>query len=42
MFSFTTMMFFSCSALKYVSMTNQECKVRSILNINSNEPSFYP
>ena len=26
-----------------VSMNNQECKVRpEIININSNEPSFYP
>ena len=29
--------FFSCNALKCVSMNNQECKVRSeIININSN------
>ena len=35
--------FLSCNALKYVSMNNQECKVRpEIININSNEPSFYP
>ena len=35
--------FFSCNALKYVSMNNQECIVRpEIININSNEPSFYP
>ena len=39
---FTAMMFFSSNALKYVSMSNQECKVRSaITNINSNEPLFY-
>ena len=43
-----TMSFFSCNALnkilmKCVSMNNQECRVRSaILDINSNEPSFYP
>ena len=37
------MSFFSCNALKCVSMNNQECKVRpEIININSNEPSFYP
>ena len=42
------MTFFSCNVLnsfplKCVSMNNQECKVRpKILNINSNEPSFYP
>ena len=37
------MSFFSCSALKCVSMNNQECKVRpKIINININEPSFYP
>ena len=29
--------------LKYVSISNQECKVRpAIMNINSNEPLFYP
>ena len=40
---FTSMTFFSCNALKCVSMNNQECKVRpEIININSNEPSFYP
>ena len=37
------MLFFSCNALKCVSMNNQECKIRpKIININSNEPSFYP
>ena len=37
------MTFFSCNALKCVSMNNQECKIRpEIININSNEPSFYP
>ena len=40
--------FFSCNALnvnqlKCSSMNNQECKIRpQIININSNEPSFYP
>ena len=40
--------FFSCNVLnikplKCVSMNNQECKIRSeIININSNEPLFYP
>ena len=29
--------------LKYVSMNNQEYKVRpTIINVNSNEPLFYP
>ena len=29
--------------LKYVSMNNQEYKVRpAIINVNSNESSFYP
>ena len=33
----------SCNALECNSMNNQECKVRSeIININSNEPLFYP
>ena len=37
------MSFWSCNALKCVSMNNQEGKVRpEIININSNEPSFYP
>ena len=37
------MSFFSYNALNCVSMNNQECKVRTeIMNINSNEPSFYP
>ena len=37
------MSIFICNALKCVSMNNQECKVRpEIININSNEPSFYP
>ena len=37
------MSFFSCNALKCVSMNNQECKVRpEIININSNELSFNP
>ena len=39
---------FSCNALnavplKCASMNNQECKIRrEIININSNEPTFYP
>ena len=33
------MMFFSCNALKCVSTSDQECKIRpEIININSNEP----
>ena len=37
------MTFFGCNSLKFVSMNNQECKVRpEIISINSNEPSFYP
>ena len=36
------MSYLSCNALKYVSMDNQECKVRpEMKNINSNEPLFY-
>ena len=31
------------NAIKCVSMSNQECKVRAvIMNINRNEPLFYP
>ena len=40
---FIAVTFFSCNAIKCVSMNNQECKIRpEILNINSNELSFYP
>ena len=42
------MMFFGCSlssvsSLKCISMTDQAYKVRpEIVNVNSNEPAFYP
>ena len=46
------MMFFGCNVSgvnslnavpKCISMNNQECKIRpEIININSNEPLFYP
>ena len=42
------MTFFGCNAVplnasECVTMNNQECKIRSgIINVNSNEPSFYP
>ena len=37
----TAMTLFSSNALKYVSMSNQECKIRPvIMDINSNEPLF--
>ena len=40
---FIAVTFFSCNTLKCISMNNQECKIRpEILNINSNELSFYP
>ena len=33
----------STTSLNCISMKNQECKVRSeIINVNSNEPIFYP
>ena len=44
----STMMFFDCNLssvnpLECVSMNNQECKVRpEIVNVNSDEPVFYP
>ena len=43
----STMMFFgslsSVNPLEYVSMNNQECKVRpEIINVNSKEPVFCP
>ena len=38
---FIAMTFSSCNVLKFVSISNQECKVRpAIMNINSNEPLF--
>ena len=38
-----TMTVFCCNAWEFVSMGNQECKVRpEIRNININEPWFYP
>ena len=43
----SAMMFFGCNlsnvnSLKYVSMNNQECKVRpEIVNVNSDEPVFF-
>ena len=37
------MTFFGCNVLKCVLINNQECKIRlQIMNINRNEPSFYP
>ena len=42
------MTLFICSVLnvnplKYVSMNNQDCKIRTkIIDINNNEPLFYP
>ena len=44
---FTAMIFFTynvlnVNSLEYVSMNNQECKIRSkIINVNTNEPKFY-
>ena len=49
MFGFVTkvfvvaMSFFSCNALKRVSMNNQESKIRpEIITVNSEEPLFFP
>ena len=45
---FTAMTIFSCNllcvnSLKCVSMNNQDCTIRTeIVNVNSNEPLFYP
>ena len=45
---FTAIIFFSYNILnvnylKCVSMNNQKCKIRSeIINVNTNEPMFYP
>ena len=41
--SFFSEIIFSCNVLKCVSMNNQDCKIiPEIININSNEPLFYP
>ena len=33
----------NANALKYISINNKECKAKPvIMNINSNEPLFYP
>ena len=33
----------STTSLNFISMKNQECRVRpKIINVNSNEPIFYP
>ena len=38
-----TIYFFSCNALKYVSMNNQKWKIRpERIDVISNEPLFYP
>ena len=53
MFAFIKKMFYngslflsslvSTTSLNFISMKNQECKVRpEIINVNSNEPIFYP
>ena len=40
---FTAVVFCGCNVLKCVSINNQECRIRpEIININSNEPLFYP
>ena len=42
-FFFIVATFFGCNALKCVSMSNKEYKIRpEIISINSNEPTFYP
>ena len=38
-----TMSFFSCNALKCVSINDQECRARpEVISINSNDSFFYP
>ena len=45
---FTAMTFFNfnlsnVNSLKFVSMNNQDCRIRTeIINLNTNEPMFYP
>ena len=35
--------FTNASSLSFISMNNQECKARpQIVNVNSNNPIFYP
>ena len=43
---FTAMTFFNLpnvNSLEFVSMNNQECKIKTdIINLNTDEPMFYP
>ena len=35
--------FFECKSIEFISLKNQECKIRpQVININSNYPIFYP
>ena len=44
----SAMLFFGCGlpserSLEFISMNNQECKIRpEIVTVNSNKPAFYP
>ena len=39
----SAMSFFSCNALEFISMSNQEYKIRrQVINANGKEPLFYP
>ena len=44
----SAMLFFGCGlpserSLEFISMNNQECKIRpEIVTVNSNKPVFYP
>ena len=41
--NFTNITSLSATSLNCISMKNQECKIRpEIININSNNPIFYP
>ena len=40
---FTAIIFINLSSVNFVSMNNQECKIRTeIISLNTNEPMLYP
>ena len=41
--TFSSLNVLNANSLKWVSVSNQECKIRSKrINVNTNEPMFYP
>ena len=40
--NFTNITLLSATLLSCISLKNQECKIRQVIIINSNNPIFYP